>query len=365
MTSPAPFKIFKAAPPAPPIGRKPTGFRGNHWHKKVLYDPVYPTTKVPTALIPRYPTDWRNGGRALLMAALAKLEGHEKVQESLSLKAHREACQTPQTPLTLFQRPCAGRRRSAGGIVSRALLTRHRHVLDFQHQGGFCSSRCLGSCAKELKRCLCAWRCSGFHAHVVQMDGMLASFKGEVKTDKPLFSVLRRQARKNKWAQQKELAFSSTHSHVHDLAHGSMCVRTPSKGMVYDPTTGHFSPLVPASHPAFEAFDRDGPEPNTKPPPRLDPPLPFYSASHVPDVPHPPPPKPYTGPLEAVEDSDDEDELRSSTSSLVFAREAEVRWRDPKSGDRRLVDEDSDGEEIIRGASVSPPSAEGHVLWGV
>lgn len=134
--------------------------------------------------------------------------------------------------------------------------------------------------------------------------------------------------------------------------------------MVYDPTTGRFSPLVPASHPAFEAFDRDGPEPNTKPPPRLDPPLPFYSASHVPDVPHPPPPKPYTGPLEAVEDSDDEDELRSSTSSHVFAGEAE-HWRDPEPRERHIVAEDSDGEETIRGAPVSPPSTKRRVLWGV
>lgn len=28
MASPAPFKVFKAAPPAPPIARKPIGFRG-------------------------------------------------------------------------------------------------------------------------------------------------------------------------------------------------------------------------------------------------------------------------------------------------------------------------------------------------
>ncbi|PFH36684.1 hypothetical protein BESB_048760 [Besnoitia besnoiti] len=308
MGTPAPFKIFKATPPPAPLGRKPIGYRGNHWHKKVLYDPVYPTTKIPAALVPRYPIDWRNGGRALLIAALSKLEGTSSLQRRIFLSENSRESQTPQAPLTAFQNAggsaaggapylvsSLGRKRSVAGRVVVSLMGRHRQILDYQSRGGFCSPRCFAECTKELKRCLCAWRCSGFHEHVVQMDGMLGDYKGEVKTDKPLFSVLRRQARKNS---------------------------EPAEGAVFNAASGAFESARPKQHPAFEAFDRHGPEgPSHRPAPRLDPPLPFYSASHVPNVPRPPPPQPYTGPLDVRDD-----EL-----------------------ERECDDEDSDSEEKIRG----------------
>ncbi|KAL8431275.1 hypothetical protein ACSSS7_005360 [Eimeria intestinalis] len=45
MAASAPLKITRAPPLPAPTGRRPIGFRGNHQHKKALYDPVYRTTK--------------------------------------------------------------------------------------------------------------------------------------------------------------------------------------------------------------------------------------------------------------------------------------------------------------------------------
>ncbi|ESS33673.1 putative transmembrane protein [Toxoplasma gondii VEG] len=322
MATPAPFKIFKASPPPAPTGRKPTGYRGNHWHKKVLYDPVYPTTKVPAALVPRYPIDWRNGGRALLIAALSKLEGASALQRRIFLRENSRESQVPQTPLSPFQTGSSasgggaylvsslGRKRSYVGRIAVSLMPRHRQIADYQRVGGFCSPRCFSECSKELRRCLCAWRCTGFHEHVVQMDGMLGEYKGEVKTEKPLFSVLRRQARQN---------------------------ADPSEGVAFCAESAKFKSVRRAQHPAFEAFDRQGPDgPSQKPAPRKEPPLPFYSASHVPNVPRPPPPQPYTGPLKVREGDDEEDDEEEESAGRGC--------RDAWEG------EESDSEDKIRGA---------------
>ena len=51
------------------------GFRGNHAHGRPLGDPVFPTKAVAWDLKPKPLVDWRSAGRALLMAALARLEG--------------------------------------------------------------------------------------------------------------------------------------------------------------------------------------------------------------------------------------------------------------------------------------------------
>ncbi|CBZ50904.1 conserved hypothetical protein [Neospora caninum Liverpool] len=333
MTTPAPFKIFKATPPPAPAGRKPIGYRGNHWHKKVLYDPVYPTTKIPAALVPRYPIDWRNGGRALLIAAMSKLENPSSLQRRIFLRENSRDSQTPQAPLSPFQNASTasgggaylvssvGRKRSYVGRIAVSLMARHRQICDYQRVGGFCSPRCFSECSKELRRCLCAWRCNGFHEHVVQMDGMLGEYKGEVKTEKPLFSVLRRQARKNS---------------------------APSEGVVFSPSSGAFERVRPAQHAAFEAFDRHGPEgPTQRPAPRREPPLPFYSASHVPDVPRPPPPQPFTGPLEVRED-DLQREHSVAESEEESDEEESGRWRRERWG---RDEEESDSEEQIRGAT--------------
>eukprot|EP00386_Alphamonas_edax_P012774 GDKI01039694.1.p1 GENE.GDKI01039694.1~~GDKI01039694.1.p1 ORF type:complete len:240 (+),score=54.84 GDKI01039694.1:119-838(+) len=141
---------FGTAPP----GRKPIGYRGNHMHGKVLYDPVYPTKKVPRELVPRYPIDWRNGGRALLTFGLALLEGKRVVGHSKALK---------------------------------------------WQLGGFCSPRCGMECAKSKWRALCAWRVKGPYEHQMLSDGVLTSYKGNVPTNKPLFAVPRPIAIKNRY----------------------------------------------------------------------------------------------------------------------------------------------------------------------
>eukprot|EP00922_Rhytidocystis_sp_ex-Travisia-forbesii_P000129 GHVS01000204.1.p1 GENE.GHVS01000204.1~~GHVS01000204.1.p1 ORF type:complete len:257 (+),score=44.63 GHVS01000204.1:182-952(+) len=148
------ISIRKAKPETPTIARRPIGFRGNHQHGRPLYDPVYPTSKVPTTLIPRYRKDWRNSGRALLTVGMSYLEGR--------------------------------------------LLRHTKQCLQWQ-AGGPCAARCQGECAKSPWRCLCAWRVRGLHQHIVDMDGVLGEFKGRVDTAKPLFTVQRPEAEKNKF----------------------------------------------------------------------------------------------------------------------------------------------------------------------
>lgn len=127
---------------------------GNHAHGRPVYDPLFPTTKVPTSTIPRFPIDWRNGGRAMLCISMALLEGRR--------------------------------------------IRRHRKLLEWQ-QKGYCSSRCGETCGKSIWRPLCAWRLNGRHQHFMKMDAQVRSYKGEVKTDKPIFSTRRPQIHPNKY----------------------------------------------------------------------------------------------------------------------------------------------------------------------
>lgn len=167
--------------------------------------PVSACMQVPSNLVPRYPIDWRNGGRALLVAALHKLEGNYRL---LPRAQHPLQCQAPLDPgsLTVAGDSCAGgcsveslvtlgRRRSgragyAAGAAAKRLVLRHRRALQWQ-EGGFCNSKCGMACSKSPWRCLCAWRCRGFHQHANRMDAILMSHKGPVDSDKPLFSVKR------------------------------------------------------------------------------------------------------------------------------------------------------------------------------
>lgn len=239
-----PFKILKASPLPTPTGRRPIGFRGNHHHKKALYDPVYPTTKVPSNLVPRYPIDWRNGGRALLVAALHKLEGnyqphhhqepllqHQRPLDPGSLVAagqNASGCCSAENVVTLGRRRSA-RAGAAAGAAAKRLLLRHKRALQWQ-EGGFCSSRCGSTCSKSPWRCLCLWRCRGLHQHINRMDAILMSHKGSMDSDKPLFSV--------KWA---EAAPS----------------RSASQSMVFCSTNGRFIATNKKLHSAFEFFDAE------------------------------------------------------------------------------------------------------------
>lgn len=161
--------------------------------------------QVPSNLVPRYPIDWRNGGRALLVAAMHKLEGNFPL---LPRQQPPLQCQAPLDPgsLAVLADSCAsgcsveslvslGRRRSgragfAAGKAAKRLVLRHKRALQWQ-EGGFCSSKCGTTCSKSPWRCLCAWRCRGFHQHANRMDAILMSHKGPVECNKPLFSVKR------------------------------------------------------------------------------------------------------------------------------------------------------------------------------
>ncbi|GAB69166.1 hypothetical protein PCYB_145950 [Plasmodium cynomolgi strain B] len=142
--------ILKAKLPKAPTGRRPIGYRGNHQHGKSLYDPVYPTTKIPTSLVPRYPIDWRNGGRFLLCVGLRRIENRIIKRMKESQDFNRPECKT-----------------------------------------------CSHDCIATYNRCLCAWYCKDEYKHVYQCDELLLQYKGETPTDKPLFTVPRWVAKRN------------------------------------------------------------------------------------------------------------------------------------------------------------------------
>ncbi|KJP88728.1 hypothetical protein AK88_01609 [Plasmodium fragile] len=142
--------ILKAKLPKAPTGRRPIGYRGNHQHGKSLYDPVYPTTKIPASLVPRYPIDWRNGGRFLLCVGLRRIENRIITRMKQSQDFNRPECRT-----------------------------------------------CGHDCIATYNRCLCAWYCKHKFKHVYECDEVLMQYKGETQTDKPLFSVPRWVANRN------------------------------------------------------------------------------------------------------------------------------------------------------------------------
>ncbi|KAI4835044.1 hypothetical protein MKS88_005727 [Plasmodium brasilianum] len=144
------LNILKAKMPKAPTGRRPIGYRGNHQHGKSLYDPVYPTTKIPASLIPRYPLDWRNGGRFLL---------------------------------------CVGLRRIENRIIKKMKESHNFNLSECK----ICNDKCI----KIYNRCLCAWYCKFKYRHVYNCDNLLMEYKGEIKTDKPLFTIKKEVAKKN------------------------------------------------------------------------------------------------------------------------------------------------------------------------
>lgn len=129
---------------------KNIGFRGRHNHGKSVNDPVYPSKKIIPQLRPKSLIDWRTGGRALLVAALAVIE-------------------------------------------RRAKLRRRTDILTFQSRG-FCGPSCGFSCAKEKRRLFCAWKVPGTQfEHVNRISDTLVGFKGLNKNfqKKPFFTVPR------------------------------------------------------------------------------------------------------------------------------------------------------------------------------
>lgn len=142
--------ILKATLPKAPLGRRPIGYRGNHQHGKSLYDPVYPTTKIPTRLIPRYPIDWRNGGRFLL---------------------------------------CVGLRRIENRIIKKMKESHNYNLTECKI--------CDDNCVKIYNRCLCAWFCKYKYRHVYDSDNLLMNYKGEIKTNKPIFTIKKDVAKRN------------------------------------------------------------------------------------------------------------------------------------------------------------------------
>ncbi|SBT49591.1 conserved Plasmodium protein, unknown function [Plasmodium ovale wallikeri] len=147
---PKKLNILKAKLPKAPTGRRPIGYRGNHQHGKSLYDPVYPTTKIPASLVPRYPIDWRNGGRFLLCVGLRKIENR---------------------------------------IISKMKESQNFNFPE-------CSA-CSDNCVKIYNRCLCAWFCKYKYRHVYNCDSLLMQYKGQIKTEKPIFTIKKEVAKKN------------------------------------------------------------------------------------------------------------------------------------------------------------------------
>ena len=136
---------------------KNIGFRGRHAHGKAPDDPVYPSRQLGAT--PRMGfVDWRTGGRALLVAAMAALEG-------------------------------------------RILRTRNS-ILKWQ-AFPTCSPSCGFACHKAQSRILCKWFTPGtVHEHYTQMDGLLTMYKGpkEIRLAKPPTKPMSQVAEINKFS---------------------------------------------------------------------------------------------------------------------------------------------------------------------
>merc|ERR1711865_1082129 len=136
-------------------------------------DPVYPTKRIPAALLSTFPLDWRTAGRALLSLGMSALEGR--------------------------------RLRTKGA------------VLKWQKQGS-CGALCGEQCAKSPDRIMCAWRVPGtVHEHHNRMDALLLGFKGHVHhTDitEPIWRVQRQVALKNRYHSERMVWDKSEGSYV-------------------------------------------------------------------------------------------------------------------------------------------------------
>ncbi|BAM42022.1 conserved hypothetical protein [Theileria orientalis strain Shintoku] len=149
----------------PPDPKVTTGFRGNHNHGRRLYDQVYPTTKVPTVFLPRYPLDWRNAGRFILTSGMGRIEGRR--------------------------------------------LYRHPHSLNYQ-TSSHCGDRCASVCSKSQFKCLCSLRSNDLNEHIANVDSMLTSYKAPVDTNKQVFSVLNYVPKKSSFISNKLLKLDSS-----------------------------------------------------------------------------------------------------------------------------------------------------------
>ena len=136
---------------------KNIGFRGRHAHGKAPDDPVYPSRQLTSSPKVGF-VDWRTGGRALLVAAMAAIEGK------------------------FF--------RTRGAIMKWQMFPP-------------CSPKCGWSCHKARNRVLCSWFTPGtVHEHIAKMDGLLTQFKGAkmVSLTEPPFRPMSQVAMRNRFA---------------------------------------------------------------------------------------------------------------------------------------------------------------------
>lgn len=136
---------------------KNIGFRGRHAHGKAPDDPVYPSRQLTASPKVGF-VDWRTGGRALLVAAMAAIEG--KIL------------------------------RTRGSIMKWQMFPP-------------CSPKCGWSCHKARNRVLCSWFTPGtVHEHLVKMDGLLTQFKGAktVSLSNPPFRPMSQVGMRNRFA---------------------------------------------------------------------------------------------------------------------------------------------------------------------
>ena len=137
---------------------KNIGFRGRHAHGKAPDNPVYPTRQLTSS--PRIGfVDWRTGGRALLVAAMAAIEGRMHL-------------------------------RTRGAIMKWQMFPT-------------CSPSCGYSCHKARNRVLCSWFTPGtVYEHNVKMDGILTMFKGSklISLTNPPWRPMSQVALRNKFS---------------------------------------------------------------------------------------------------------------------------------------------------------------------
>lgn len=78
-------------------------------------------------------------------------------------------------------------------------LGTYKESLDWQISGP-CGKFCAGACGKSAWRCICTMRIKDSPTeHLVNLDGILREYKGEVNHKKPLWSAPRKVVQKNRF----------------------------------------------------------------------------------------------------------------------------------------------------------------------
>ncbi|OEH75642.1 hypothetical protein cyc_02126 [Cyclospora cayetanensis] len=221
MSANAPLKIIKAPPLPAPAGRRPIGFRGNHQHKKALYDPVFRTTKVRSHVVAAACVF-----RSIFLLNRTSIDGTEEECQSWCRRgccSKEAAVETPQSSSV------AGRRVLQQSMWSNVQQEPLAVFLRLAMQRYLSACNKDGQSADELQR-----KDGDRKAPLCCQTDRSCAFKVG-----------------------KELGLGVDYS-LNRLGVGRLhLMKTTSEGMLFCASSGCFLPTVKKPHSAFAAFDEE------------------------------------------------------------------------------------------------------------